>query len=357
MPKDIIAYTELDSKPLESEALDILLISTAGEKTDKLYRSVEEVEADFPPDANGKDHKITRKVKVLFNQDHTLADTLFRKVRIVGVAKPQSPADLLTSIEAYQKKNNDWYVFATDNDEIEYLKALAAWAEASEPTEAQLDAGVEDRRKFYFLQYDDHEKIQEIKNARTAPVFVNELEEEGDVAYLGNVGPWYPRSVNWKWKTPDGITVSDLTDAQHDALEEANINFMTDEYKKVYMKNGTCANGEFIDVVMGGDYITFYMREALYDVFLTNGKVSYTDAGFALVVEAVYASLDRATDLNTIARDPETGKGVYTIIVPKRSDATDEQSRARRMPDILWEAELDGAVNNAKVKGVLKAKL
>ena len=48
---------------------------------------------------------------------------------------------------------------------------------------------------------------------------------------------------------------------------------------------------------------------------------------------------------------------VYTVVIPKRSTATDEQARARQMPDITWEAQLEGAVHSVKVKGVLRATL
>jgi hypothetical protein len=41
---------------------------------------------------------------------------------------------------------------------------------------------------------------------------------------------------------------------------------------------------------MGADYIANYMREELYSVFLENAKVPYTDAGFAQVAAAVFAS-------------------------------------------------------------------
>lgn len=43
--------------------------------------------------------------------------------------------------------------------------------------------------------------------------------------------------------------------------------------------------------------------------------------------------------------------------LPKRSEATDEQARNRQMPDITWEAQLEGAVHGVKVKGTLRATL
>ena len=107
----------------------------------------------------------------------------------------------------------------------------------------------------------------------------------------------------------------------------------------------------------GADYIAKNMRENLYDIFLENPTIGYTDAGFALVAAGVFSALNRATDLGIIALDPESEQGVFTVVVPKRSQATDEEARARQMPDITWEAQLEGAVHTVKVKGVLRATL
>ena len=45
MPKDVIVVVNLDAKPNPSEALDILILSTAGAKDPAIYRSLEEVAA------------------------------------------------------------------------------------------------------------------------------------------------------------------------------------------------------------------------------------------------------------------------------------------------------------------------
>ena len=105
------------------------------------------------------------------------------------------------------------------------------------------------------------------------------------------------------------------------------------------------------------DYIAKTMRDNLYDIFLNNATIGYTDEGFSIVADGVYKALNRAVDLGIIARDPESRQGVYNVDVPKRSEATDEQARSRQMPDIAWEALLEGAVHSVKVKGVLRATL
>lgn len=362
MPKDVIVVVNLDAKPNPSEALDILILSTAGAKDPAIYRSLEEVAEDYPN--SGTTAKIYRKVSALFEQGKTtLADTLIRKVKIAGIATPTGQDDgekaeaLITAIETLRQTDDDWYMLLTDQDGDDYVKALCAWAEGTEPTEAELGAGEEDHRKFYFGQTDNLSLA--VKNRRCALIYTDtaNLDEEADAAYLGNVGPFYPQSVTWKFKVPQGITLPDLTQAQRDALEEANVNFLTVEYKQQYVKNGVCCDGEFIDVQMGADWIAKDMRERLYQVLLTNPKVPYTDEGFGLVANAVFQTLNQATSLGIIASDPDTGSGVYSVVVPTRAEATDDQARARQMPDITWEAQLEGAVHSVKVTGTLRATL
>lgn len=361
MPKDVIVVVNIDAKPRAAEALDILLISTAGAVPIATYRDADpktgDIIAAYPP-VNGVNQRIYNKAAAMFNQGKTtLADSLIRRVKIIGFDPPGAPADLISDIETLQQTDNDWYIFLTDQDGDEYVQALAAFAEASEPTEAELGAGVEDHRKFYFGQTDNLSLAGAYRRSAIIYTDTANLGEEADAAYLGNVGPFYPVSVTWKFKTPDGITLPDITNAQRDALEESNVNFLTEEYKRQYVKNGTCWDGEFIDVQLGADYIAHDMRDRLYDVFQTNPKVPYTDEGFALVTAAVFATLNNAVTLGIIARDPESEAGVFTVTVPKRADATDDQARARQMPDIVWDAVLEGAVHSIKVRGTLRASL
>lgn len=356
MPKDVVVIVNIDAKPSGTESLDILLLSTEGVKDVAVYRDLDVIKETF----TGK--KVAAMAEALFDQGKTtLAETLIRKVKIAGIAAPagsdesEKATALVAAVETLRATDDDWYILLTDQDGDETVKALCAWAEATEPTEAELGAGEEDHRKLYFGRTQN--KSLAVTNRRSIVIYGDQDEEYPDAAYVGNVGPFYPESVTWKFKRPQGLTVPDLTAAERDALEEANVNFLTAEYKREYLKNGVCADGEFIDVQMGADYIAKTMRENLYDIFLENAKVGYTDAGFATIATGVYRALNRAVELGIIATDPESNQGIYTVVVPRREDATDAQARNRQMPDITWEAQLEGAVHSIKVKGTLRATL
>lgn len=258
----------------------------------------------------------------------------------------------------------------TDRDEDDYVMALAKFAEATEPTEAELGIGVEDHRKFYMGQTTNKEFA--CLTARAAVIYTDPefISEEPDASYAGNVGPFYPKNVTWKFKRPqDGnaaasegaklISLPKLTDGERDQLSENHVNYLTEEYKRQYVKEGVCLNGEFIDVVLGGDWIAKRMRDLLYDILLGNANVDYLDSGFALVATAVSQALAEAADEshNIVARDQESRAGIFVVNIPTFADSTDEQRRNRVIPDITWEAQLSGSVHQVKTKGVLSVAL
>lgn len=326
----------------------------------------------FTATEGGSTDSIPERIEIFLDEAMSQEFVATGKKTFTNGKDVMSAADsLIETIKAFQREeDNDWYYFMTDRDEPEFVKALAKFAEASEPTEAELGVGVEDHRKFYMGQTSDLNFAD--NTARAAVIYTEEhcLNEEPDASYTGNVGPFYPKNVTWKFKRPqDGnaaasegtklITLPRLTEGQRDQLSENHVNYLTEEYKRQYVKEGVCLNGEFIDVVLGGDWIAKRMRDLLYDILLENANVDYSDAGFGLVATAVLQALSEAADEdhNIVARDQESKAGIFAVNIPKYADSTEEQRRNRVMPDITWEALLCGAVHQVKTKGVLRATL
>lgn len=61
-----------------------------------------------------------------------------------------------------------------------------------------------------------------------------------------------------------------LKESELAILEENHVNWVTNEYKKNYIKNGCCADGEWIDTILGGDWDCKTQREKLYNIFTSN---------------------------------------------------------------------------------------
>lgn len=352
-------------------ALAPLFAGASFEKCGKTYTAaVEGAKVTFTATEGGEADTIPELIDIYEDEALSVGVSTVATIQFVnGVDAVSAPDNLINAIKKFQSdEDNDWYYLMTDKDDDEYVVALAKFAESSEPSEAELGAGVEDHRKFYMGQTCNKEFASE--TARAAVIYTEEqyLSEEPDASYTGNVAPFYPRSVTWKFKRPqDGnadtsegiklISLPKLTEGERNALLENHVNYLTEEYKRQYVKNGTCLNGEFIDVVLGGDWLAKRMRDLLYDILLANANINYDDAGFGLIATAVLQALAEAVDNNIIAVDPESKSGVYTVTIPKYADSTEEQRRNRVMPDITWEALLSGAIHQVKTKGVLRASL
>ena len=334
--------------------------------------AVEGAKVTFTATEAGEADSIPPLVSISQSESFETEETIEYEAEFTNGTNEVSAADnLIAAIQKFQTdEDNDWYYLLTDKDDDDYVKALAKFAEASEPSEAELDAGIEDHRKFYMGQTSSKDFASVTARAAVIYTDAENLDEEADASYTGNVAPFYPKSVTWKFKRPqDGnaptsagtklITLPKLTEAERDALLDNHVNYLTEEYKRQYVKDGTCLDGEFIDVVLGGDWIAKRMRDLLYDLLLENANINYDDAGFGLIATAVLQALSEAADddHNIIARDPESKAGVFSVVIPKYADSTEDQRRNRTMPDITWEALLSGAVHKVKAKGVLRASL
>ena len=352
MPRDVIVWVDTDAKPLAPENMDVLLISTEGAKPYKVYKDIEEVGEDFADIS-----RVYQQAKRIYEQVNSMSGYMVRDLAIVGVNAPTTPADLITEIENLQQSHRDWYCFMTDQESDDYIVALSAWAMATEPTLAQMRAGVEDFRKIYFAQTTN--KTLKITTGRTVLVYTDpdKATEEAAAAWFGNVAPYYPFNVTWKFKTLDGVTPSALGMADKDRLDEANINYYTTENKYDYMKNGICADGEWIDVLLGKDYLTKVIRDEFYKILVGNPNIPYTDTGFTICAQAVQNGMAAGVEKHIVARDPATGLPMYEMKIPRWVDSTKEQRFNRMMPPIPWKAQLEGAIHAVETEGVLAVQL
>ena len=405
--KDVVVSVRVDDKPEAMDELEILVVSTDREKDAETYTDLSEVKKDWEEGS-----RVYKMVSALFNQGGAQPSPgrLIRKVKIVGLGitgapeegraetdasgegtpeegraetdasgegtpeegraetgaseegtpeagtpKELTPDELVQNLKRYAGKDNSWYIFLTDRTEDEYIEKLSEFAQDSEPAEAALVSGEDDHRKIYFAGTSS-KSITGIKG-RSVIVYTDKADECIEAAYLGAVAPWYPRHVTWKFKMPQGITAPELTAAEINDLDKNHINYVSDEYKNNYIKNGVCADGEWIDSVLGGDWIARDMRNELYKVFVENAVVPYTDDGFNLIGMAVFRTLNRAVQYGIIASDSDSGTGIYRVSIPARSTASEEQIRNRIMPDITWEAQLEGAVHGIMTRGILKVNL
>lgn len=358
MSRDVVVNISLETPKVSSTEMGILIVSTEGIKPFKTYTSIDDIKEDYTTVVVDQviETKAYKKAAALLAQTNPYTNSQIGKVSMVGIEEPANANTMVAALNEIRATNDDWYILLTDLTSDEMLVAIAKWAESTEIATA---TNIH-KPKLYFAKSSNTKLAGEITQQRAIIICVDAdtLDtEEADAAWIGYNAPVYPQSINWKFKTPSGVSAVSFSDSVKDSLEYSNINFMTTENKRNYMKNGVCADGTFIDQIIGADYLTFAMQDALYEVFLANKKIPYTDGGFTVIASAVLSSLDAAAELGIIAKDQESGAPIYGVNVPRLADASVEQRKARIMPDITWEAQQESAVNGVKTSGVLRITL
>ena len=353
--QDIIVYISLDTASKEKETLLPLILSFEGESDYKEYANLEAVAKDFTSATSAT----YLTAKAIFDQikvENCPGRT--KKVAIYGVATDAEAAEVTAALDTLREANDEWYFLLPATTDKTMIAALAVWADATVLTLAQLEAGYVEAEKLLIAQLRDKTAItDDMKKLRQSVICYNHDAANTSLpgAWVGRVAPNYPVAVTWKWKELYGIptTTEKGTDLQD--LLEGRYNLYIQNHGREYTSEGICADGDFIDTVIGRWQIKQAMRQNLVNMFVDNEVVPYDDQGFTQVAEQVIAALDQAVENGIILR--QDGAGAYSVTIPKRADATEEQARGRVMPPIPWQATVRGGVHGVKVTGVLTVAL
>lgn len=132
-----------------------------------------------------------------------------------------------------------------------------------------------------------------------------------------------------------------------------NINVMT-YYTKIngvaQTSIGKTINGSYIDVLEGRDWVSVNMQMAIQNVLTNNNKVSYDNAGLALIRQAMDDTLSTAWDNGIVATDV-TNKAQYTITSVPLSEIKPEDVASRKFNGFAFSYKAASAVDTVAISG------
>lgn len=255
---------------------------------------------------------------------------------------------VITDLDLIDNSDSDWYALISTSRDQATVKSIADWVESrikifgtssDDPTIINVPLGT------------DTTSIAAILNqagyVRTFVMYHQDAENDfPEAAWMGRVLPLEPGSETWKFKTLNGISYSNLTSTQSkNALDkQANI------YELVagagITQNGTVAQGEFIDIVRGIDWLTSRIQEFVFGVLVRNNKIPYTDAGIAVIQAEVMRVLSLGVANNFLSDDPQP-----RVTVPRASQVSANDKANRILRDVKFEATLAGAIHAVRITG------
>ena len=264
---------------------------------------------------------------------------------VMDPADADNWVDTLTAVRTY---DDDWYGLTVHSHLDADIETIAAYVEtisriygysSSDPAiKTSADTDIMSILKSY--SYSRSFGMYEVDADTQFP----------ECAWMGNRLPSDPGSSTWAFKTLVGQDAEKLTPSQSAFVHGKSGN----TYELIAGVNttlfGTVADGEYIDVIRGVDWIEARMTERLFTLLVKQPKVPYTDAGIASVENEVRAQLTQAVEKGVLAADPE-----YIVNVPVASEVDNALKVNRVLPPITFTATLAGAIQKITVRGSVSA--
>lgn len=268
--------------------------------------------------------------------------------RIVVGRIDSQDADLATSMAAIQAEDNSWYGVALDQALASSQQALAAWVEANKrfsimwTSNADTYDATKDTDLASVLQAATYDRTAVIFH--TAPAAGNDYP---DAAWMGEGFPYDPGSSTWAYKTLKGVTKDNITPAKETVLVSKNCNYYSEVGGVNITQEGKVASGEWIDIIIGTDWIEARLREAVFAALVNNRKVPYEDDGITVMQGIVKGVLMEAAAAGILQ------KNTIEVSVPKYKDIPQADRVNRLLPDIKFTALYQGAIHRTKINGTI----
>ena len=259
-------------------------------------------------------------------------------------------ATVVEDLDAINAENSDWYALISTSREPSTVLAIADWVEAriklfgtasSDPLIINSPAGT------------DQTSIAAVLNqggyVRTFVMYHQDADfDYPEAAWFGRVLPLEPGSETWKFKALNSVSYSNLTSNQSRTALAKSANTYEFVGGVGITANGTVAQGEFIDIIRGVDWLRARIQEFVYRTLVENEKVPYTDAGIASIQAQVMRVLQIGIDNQFIAETP-----VPRVTVPRAIDVPPADKANRILRNVRFTATLAGAIHSVEIRGNL----
>lgn len=166
-------------------------------------------------------------------------------------------------------------------------------------------------------------------------------------AMWGRMLPETPGAATYHLKELPGQLPDSLTDGQISILGDKNVNFYHTYGGRNVLENGIMAGGEFIDIIIGSDFIQARMQEAIYGTLVNSKKIPFTNAGLDLIVAEMEAVLLRAERLGILA------DGSSAVTRPDVRDIPFNDRAARCVTGIEFTGIFAGAAHKICIQGTV----
>lgn len=319
----------------EADLNTMVIISNNTTFTDpyRIYTNMDQV----IDDGFDTDSYIYKAVAAAFGQE-------IKPRRIVVTGGAVATGGYVNKIVDTRAKFNQFLFVITDATASTDIEAIAAYVETQELFYALTVENIVESTQLI-------EKLKTLGYVRTLVLFnENTNNTVPEAAWIGRFGSEQAGSNTWVLKPLKGVLPSELTEAQKQVLADNNVSWL-DSYEDdavVSARAGKVAGGEWIDVMLGVQWITTRMREAVYNVLRNQRKVGMSPEGLAKIEAPIRQVIEKAIAMGILAANPQ-----YTLIMPDILAMTPQERNSRKVTGIKFRARLEGAIHFVDIEGTV----
>ena len=268
--------------------------------------------------------------------------------KIVVGRKDSNDATIDAALNAIANENNDWYGIVVDQALVSSFADVASWVETAKKFAI---FWITDVNAYDPSKSTDLASVLKLANRNRSAVDWHATPAGGadypDAAWMGEGFPYEPGTSTWAYKTLNGVTPDTLLASQETALKNKNCNYYTTVGGVSITQEGKVASGEYIDIIIGTDWIEARLREAVYSALVNNRKIPYDDTGIAMIEGLVKGVLNEAASKGILQADS------IAVTVPKYADIPQADKLARKLPDVKFSALYQGASHSVTINGTI----
>lgn len=276
------------------------------------------------------------------------------KAEMEGEDKDEHKNAILDTLKAALEIGGWYGLYACGVNDEDY-KDIADWAETNSKlfgftVDCAINGGI-------------HNPVEKIYSyafgMATKCLDKNENNKYLALAMLAKVLTLQAGSETWAYKTLSGVSSDAFTTAEISSLKEANLNYYVECAGRAITLEGKTTSGEWIDVIRFRDWLLNDMQTRIFNLFIKNPKVPFTDAGITLIQNQMIASLKEGQAVGGIAQTEYDDEGNeipgYTTSVPKSSGVRDANKASRTLSGCTFTARLANAIHIVEISGTLTA--
>lgn len=269
--------------------------------------------------------------------------------RLVGQVDSDDNETLTLALNEAEAVDRDWYTVCIEPRDAASILEVAEWTEARDKLfiAVTADANV--------LDPNEDEDVASLLLAssfsRTGLIYSTSAASTWpDMAWVGAMLPGDPGSATWAFKRIPGVPGEVFRGSEVTAFTEKRVTRIeTIQGLSRTIGGFTSDPGAFIDVIWGLDWLKQRLAEDVFLQLVNSAKIPYTNAGIAIIENAVRARLQDAVERNVIA---DEWNDTLTVTTPKALDADPNDRANRILRDVRFTARLAGAIHTVIIRGV-----